>query len=77
MESISTSFVDGDTVPDVCALAVPADSGPVDFAVHALDVDVFDLAPGFTRADLEESMEDHVLDSASITGLYALNPRLR
>jgi hypothetical protein len=76
MESISTSFVDGDTVPDVCALAVPADPG-VEFAVHALDVDALDLAPGFTRADLEESMEDHVLDSASITGLYALNPRLR
>jgi Raf kinase inhibitor-like YbhB/YbcL family protein len=48
-----------------------------EFTVHALDVDTLDLNPGFTRADLEASMEGHVLDSASITGLYALNPRLR
>jgi Raf kinase inhibitor-like YbhB/YbcL family protein len=48
-----------------------------EFTVHALDVDAIDLDPGFTRADLEASMEGHVLDSVSITGLYASNPRLR
>ena len=48
-----------------------------EFTVHALDVDALALDPGFTRDDLEASMEGHVLDSASITGLYALNPRLR
>jgi Raf kinase inhibitor-like YbhB/YbcL family protein len=48
-----------------------------EFTVHALDVDALDLDPGFTSADLDALMEDHVIDSASITGLYALNPRLR
>ncbi|MEN8238174.1 MAG: YbhB/YbcL family Raf kinase inhibitor-like protein [Actinomycetota bacterium] len=47
-----------------------------EFTVYALDVDALDLAPGFTRDDLATSMEGHVLDAASITGLYALNPRL-
>jgi phosphatidylethanolamine-binding protein (PEBP) family uncharacterized protein len=77
MELISTSFFDGDTVSDFCALVVPADPGPVGFAVHAADVDELDLGPGPTRADLEESTEGHVLDSASVTGLSSLNPRVR
>ncbi len=47
-----------------------------EFSVFALDVDQLDLAPGFSRDDLEAAMEGHVLDSASITGLYALIPRL-
>jgi len=47
-----------------------------EFTVFALDVDVLDLEPGFTRDDLAASMVGHVLSSASITGLYALNPRL-
>jgi Raf kinase inhibitor-like YbhB/YbcL family protein len=47
-----------------------------EFSAYALDVDALDLEPGFTRDDLMASMEGHVLDSASITGLYALNPRL-
>jgi Raf kinase inhibitor-like YbhB/YbcL family protein len=48
-----------------------------EFTVYALDVDALDLDAGFTRADLEVSMEGHVLDSVSLTGIYALNPRLR
>ena len=64
MELINSSLVDGDTAPDLCALAVPADLGPVDFAVNK-------------NPDLEESMEGHGLDSASSTGLSSLNPRVR
>ena len=64
MELISTSFVDGDTVSDLCALAVPADPSPVEFAVNK-------------NPDLEESTEGHVLDSASVTGRSSLNPRVR
>jgi len=47
-----------------------------EFTVYAIDVGDLDLEPGFTRDELVVSMEGHVLDSASITGLYALNPRL-
>ena len=47
-----------------------------EFTVYALDVDELALEPGFTRDDLGAALEGHVLDAASITGLYALNPRL-
>jgi Raf kinase inhibitor-like YbhB/YbcL family protein len=47
-----------------------------DFTVYALDQESLDLEPGFSRDDLNASMEGHVLESVSITGLYALNPRL-
>jgi Raf kinase inhibitor-like YbhB/YbcL family protein len=47
-----------------------------EFTVYALDVEDLDVEPGFTRDDLEASMGGHVLDAASITGLYAVNPRL-
>ncbi len=47
-----------------------------EFTVYALDVDDLDLAPGFTRHQLEGSMNGHVLDQASIVGIYASNPRL-
>jgi Raf kinase inhibitor-like YbhB/YbcL family protein len=47
-----------------------------EFTVYALDVDALDLEPGFTVDDLAGAMDGHVLDSASIVGLYALNPRL-
>jgi Raf kinase inhibitor-like YbhB/YbcL family protein len=47
------------------------------FAAHALDAAELSLAPGFTRSELASAMEGHVLDSASITGTYATNPRLQ
>ncbi len=47
-----------------------------EFTVHALDVDALDLEPGFTLDELKAAMEGHVLDSASIVGVYASNPRL-
>lgn len=47
-----------------------------EFTVYAVDVDEFDLSPGFTRDELEAAMEGHVIDQASIVGLYSSNPRL-
>lgn len=47
------------------------------FSVHALDVAELDLAPGFSKDELMSAMEGHVIASASITGTYATNPRLR
>lgn len=47
-----------------------------EFTVYAVDVDGFDLPPGFSRDALDSAMEGRVLDSASITGTYAINPRL-
>jgi Raf kinase inhibitor-like YbhB/YbcL family protein len=47
-----------------------------EFKIIALDVETLDLASDFTAADLERAAAGHILDSASITGIYALNPRL-
>jgi Raf kinase inhibitor-like YbhB/YbcL family protein len=47
-----------------------------EFTVSALNIEALDVAPGFTRDDLTAAMAGHVLDSASITGIYASNPRL-
>jgi Raf kinase inhibitor-like YbhB/YbcL family protein len=46
------------------------------FTVSALDIDRLDVGDDFTGQDVREAIEGHVLDSASITGTYALNPRL-
>lgn len=46
------------------------------FTVVALDVESLRLDPGFTRADLDDAMNGHVLASASIVGTYTVNPRL-
>jgi Raf kinase inhibitor-like YbhB/YbcL family protein len=48
-----------------------------EFTVWALDTDRLDLPDAFTGADVRRAIEGHVLDSASITGTYAINPRLR
>jgi Raf kinase inhibitor-like YbhB/YbcL family protein len=47
------------------------------FTVFALDATELDLEPGFTGSDLREAMAGHILDQASLTGTYTLNPRLR
>lgn len=47
------------------------------FTVYALDAPELELSPGFSRDALTSAIEGHVLDSASITGTYATNPRLR
>jgi len=47
------------------------------FTVYALDVERLDLPEKFTGHDAVEAIEGHVLDQASITGSYTLNPSVR
>jgi Raf kinase inhibitor-like YbhB/YbcL family protein len=47
-----------------------------DFTVYALDTDNLDLPAEFTLADVEQAIEGHVLDQATITGTYTTNPDL-
>ncbi|PKN54599.1 MAG: YbhB/YbcL family Raf kinase inhibitor-like protein [Deltaproteobacteria bacterium HGW-Deltaproteobacteria-14] len=44
------------------------------FCVYALDVAALDLPERFTGHDLRAAMAGHVLDSAELVGLYAINP---
>ena len=44
------------------------------FTVYALDVEHLDLAEGFTGPDALKAMTGHVLDQASLSGSYSLNP---
>ena len=46
------------------------------FTVFALDLERLPLEGRFGGADVRRVIEGHVLDSASITGIYTLNPRL-
>jgi phosphatidylethanolamine-binding protein (PEBP) family uncharacterized protein len=46
------------------------------FTVHALDVAELDVSGRFTGAQVQAALQGHVLDQASITGTYTLNPRL-
>lgn len=46
------------------------------FTVYALDVDRLPLMGRFNGADAMKVIQAHTLGSASITGLYALNPRV-
>ncbi|MGA7270571.1 MAG: YbhB/YbcL family Raf kinase inhibitor-like protein [Acidimicrobiia bacterium] len=46
------------------------------FTVYALDVDHLDVDEDFSAGDLITAAHGHVLDSASITGVYTLNPDL-
>ncbi|MFZ4536285.1 YbhB/YbcL family Raf kinase inhibitor-like protein [Propionivibrio sp.] len=45
-----------------------------EFTVFALDVSKLPLDGKFTGHQLREAMQGHILDQASLTGLYALNP---
>jgi Raf kinase inhibitor-like YbhB/YbcL family protein len=47
------------------------------FTVHAIDTAMPDLEPGFDRSELTKAIDGRVLDSASLTVMYSLNPRLR
>jgi len=47
------------------------------FTVYALDIAEIPLQGRFTGADVLAAIEGHVLDQASMTGTYTLNPRLR
>jgi hypothetical protein len=44
------------------------------FTVYALDTDRLDLPESFTGHDVIEAIEGHVLDQATLTGTYTLNP---
>ena len=47
------------------------------FTVHATDLDKSAVKGAYTLADLRKALEGHVLASASISGRYNLNARLR
>lgn len=46
------------------------------FVLHATDLVECPVDGGFTGRDVEKAIEGHILGSASITGLYSLNPEL-
>jgi len=46
------------------------------FTIYALDLDRLPLEGRFTGAQVREAIEGHVLDQASLTGTYTLNPKL-
>lgn len=47
------------------------------FTIHATDLDQAAVKSSYTLADLRKALDGHVLASASITGRYNLNARLR
>lgn len=47
------------------------------FTVYALDVDSLELSGEFTGAEVLAAMQGHILDQATLTGTYTLNPDLR
>lgn len=47
-----------------------------EFTLYALDVDRLAVDGSFTADDVKSAMGGHVLDQASITGVYSQNPRL-
>lgn len=46
------------------------------FTVYALSVETLPLEGSFTVAQVLEAIKPHVLDQASLTGIYTLNPEL-
>jgi len=46
------------------------------FTVFALDIEQLDLPDDFTGHDVVKAIEGHVLDQASISGTYTLNPAI-
>lgn len=48
-----------------------------EFSVIALDVPSLDLPEQFRGADVQQAIEGHILDQASVTATYTLNPDLR
>ena len=46
------------------------------FTLYALDVEKLPLAGRFTGQDVLAAMKGHILDQASITGVYSLNPEI-
>lgn len=46
------------------------------FTVYALDIDTLDVHDTFTGQQVREAMQGHILDQASLTVKYTLNPAL-
>lgn len=46
------------------------------FTLYALDTEKLPLTGRFTGQDVLNSIKGHILDQASITGVYALNPEI-
>lgn len=46
------------------------------FTLYALDIKKLELTEHFNGQELLKTMDGHVLDQASITGIYSLNPNL-
>ena len=47
------------------------------FTLYALDTDKLPLPDRFTGQDVLSAMKGHILDSASMTGVYSLNPDVK
>lgn len=47
------------------------------FTLYALDVEKLDLEGTFTGQDVLEAIKGHILDQASLTGKYTLNPDVK
>lgn len=47
------------------------------FTVYALNIASVPLVGAFTGADALSAIQPHILDRASITGIYSLNPQVR
>lgn len=47
------------------------------FTLYALDVETLGLTGTFGGPDVIKAIEGHVLDHASLTGIYSLNPNVR
>jgi Raf kinase inhibitor-like YbhB/YbcL family protein len=47
------------------------------FTLYALDIDNVPVAGSFTGLDVLKAIEGHVLDKASLTGRYTLNPAVK
>ncbi|MGN6580495.1 MAG: YbhB/YbcL family Raf kinase inhibitor-like protein [Bordetella sp.] len=46
------------------------------FTLYALDIEELPVQGSFKGADVLSAMQGHVLDQASVTGIYTLNPEL-
>ena len=46
------------------------------FTLYALDVPTLDVPSRFTGRDVLAAMQGHILEQASVTGRYSLNPRV-
>lgn len=47
------------------------------FEIHATDIERWSLDSGFSVAQFRAALQGHVLASASLTGVYSLNPLIR